>query len=78
MAEQFVVLDAQKALQEGLYGSTTNLHPDTSRRLGDIVLLAKGQNYLWDKPAKNKVLLGKHGGLELDEMIVPFIALSLA
>lgn len=76
LAEQFVVLDAQDALKNGLYGNTQKLHPEASRRLGDVVLLSKGQNYLWDGPS-DKILLGKHGGLELDEMLVPFIAFSL-
>ena len=76
LANSFVALDAKEALEEGLYGNTTNLHSESSRRLGDVILLAKGKNYLWDG-VKDKVMLGKHGGLELEEMLVPFIAMSM-
>ncbi len=76
LAEQFVVLDAQEALAEGLYGDTTRLHPDAARRLGDIVLIAKGKHYFWSGDPK-KELKGKHGGLEPEEMLVPFINFKL-
>jgi len=70
----FLALDAQEALAAGLYGDTSKMHPDTPRRLGDIVLLSLDSSYLWPK-AVNKKLLSKHGGLLADEMIVPFIGL---
>ncbi|MCA9836851.1 MAG: alkaline phosphatase family protein [Trueperaceae bacterium] len=75
-AEQFVVLDAQEALSQGLYGPAQKLHPEASRRLGDVILLSRGKNYFWEKDSKRE-LKGKHGGLEPDEMLVPLISFQL-
>ena len=72
----FLALDAKEALVAGLYGDTTNIHPESSRRLGDVILLSKDESYLWPK-AVERQLLSKHGGLLADEAIVPFIALRL-
>jgi hypothetical protein len=76
LANHFVVLDAQQALAQGLYGDATRLHPDASRRLGDIVLLSKGKQYFWSGNLQ-KELKGKHGGLEPEEMLVPLISFKL-
>ncbi len=70
----FLALDADEALEAGLYGSIKNIHPEASRRLGDVILLSKDESYLWPKAVKRK-MLSKHGGLLPDEAIVPFIAL---
>lgn len=75
-ANQYHLLEASKALQAGLYGFTNRLHPDAERRIGEFVLLSKGGHTLWyQEPEKS--LLGMHGSLEPEEMIVPFIALRL-
>ena len=70
----FLALDAQEALELGLYGDIAKMHPDTPRRLGDVVLISLDSSYLWPKVV-NRKLLSKHGGLLADEMIVPFIGL---
>ncbi len=70
----FLALDAQEALAAGLYGDISNMHPDTPRRLGDVILTSLDSSYLWPK-AVNRKLLSKHGGLLADEMIVPLIGL---
>ena len=77
LAQHFMVLDAQQALAEGLYGDTRRLHPEAARRLGDVVLLSKGKPYFWWGNAE-KELKGKHGGLEPEEMLVPFISFKFS
>lgn len=76
LAEDFHLLDAVEALQAGLYGPTEHLHPDAERRIGDFVMLSKGGAMMWTGDP-NTVLLGMHGSLEPEEMIVPYIALRL-
>jgi len=77
LGEKFVVLEAQAAIEGGLYGVPGHLeHPEGRERIGDVLLLARGQNYLW--PSGNPArLLGMHGSLHPDEMLVPLIALEL-
>ena len=74
LKDSYVALDAEQALQAGLYGDPARLHPDTPRRLGDVVLLAKGTDYLWPGRVE-RTLLGMHGSLLSDEMMVPLVAL---
>ncbi|MBA3533737.1 MAG: alkaline phosphatase family protein [Ardenticatenales bacterium] len=74
LASAFHLLDSREALTAGLYGPPARLHPDAERRLGDVVLLARGGATLWlSEPARS--LLGMHGSLEAEEMLVPFLAL---
>ena len=72
---EFVVLDAKQALAAGLYGDPARLHPDAARRVGEVVLLAKGPHFLWKRGPKP--LRGLHGSLTADEMLVPLIGLRL-
>ena len=74
LADEFVVLDGAEALAAGLYGDPARLHPDAARRVGDVVLLAKGAHFMWDKDIPNP-LRGLHGSLTEDEMFVPLIGL---
>lgn len=76
LVADFHLLEAADALQAGLYGPPERLHPDTERRIGDFVLLSKKAATFYHK-APNKSLLGMHGSLEPEEMIVPFIAVRL-
>jgi len=76
LAADFHLLDSSDALQAGLYGSPTLFHPDAERRLGEFVLLAKKGATIWHQ-APDKELIGMHGSLEPEEMIVPFLALRL-
>ena len=74
LSDIYAVLDTEEALQAGLYGDPARMHPDTPRRLGDVVLLAKGKGYLWGAEPE-RFLLGMHGSLLPDEMMVPLVAL---
>ncbi len=69
---QFQVVDAAYALDAGLFGPGKP-HPGMQDRIGDLIVVPHGDSYLWwaDKP---NPLLGRHGGLHPQEMLVPFLA----
>ena len=67
----FHLLRSEDALQAGLFGPVVSAQ--TRERLGDLVGLAQGSSYLW-WAAKENILLGRHGGLTEQEMLVPLVA----
>lgn len=73
--EQFQVMETETALQAGLFGPGKN-HPDVHDRLGDLIVAAKGNAYWWWGQKPNP-LIGRHGGLSPQEMLVPFLAAYL-
>ena len=76
LGDAFAVLDAAEALAAGLYGPTERLHPETPARLGDVLLLSRGANHLWDRESKGS-MVGMHGSLEPHEALVPLLAFEL-
>jgi predicted AlkP superfamily pyrophosphatase or phosphodiesterase len=72
---QFALIDSAYAIDAGLFGPGTP-HPALLDRVGDIVAVAKGAAYWWWSGKKND-LVGRHGGLHPDEMLVPLLALPL-
>lgn len=72
----FLVLRGREALAAGLYGHPTALHPEIDRRVGDVVLLARGQCTLWPELEGSKPN-GMHGSLTPEEMLVPFLPMRL-
>lgn len=72
----FVVLRGEDAIRAGLYGDPDRAHPDAARRVGDVILLARSGALLWDRDLPGRVL-GMHGALEPDEMLVPLLAFAL-
>lgn len=72
--DAFVVLRGADALAAGLYGDPSSLHAEADRRVGDLLLLAKGGATLWPERTAAR-LLGMHGSLEPHEMLVPLLAL---
>lgn len=71
----FRLLASDEALRRGLFGpgEPASQTPD---RIGDCILVAQGNAYLWSAPKEN-VLIGRHGGLSREEMLVPFLAARL-
>jgi hypothetical protein len=71
----FTIVDSAHALRGGLFGPGAPCN-QAAGRLGDRVLISRGSNYLWwaDKP---DILLGRHGSLTQEEMIVPLLAMRL-
>lgn len=72
---QFVVLDSHYAVDRGLFGPGEP-HPNLLERVGDLIVIARQGAYLWWANKENR-MLGRHGGLEADEMVVPFLAVRL-
>ncbi len=72
---EFQARDSGEMLRAGLYGPG-EAHPALRDRLGDLTVFAKDNAYLW-WPMKDNPLLGRHGGLHPQEMLVPFLAARL-
>lgn len=74
--DDFLPLRSQDAIRFGLFGNG-NHHPFLADRLGDWILIPKDDAYLWWWWQKENPLLGRHGALSPQEMLVPFFALEL-
>jgi hypothetical protein len=72
----FSTIHSDHALDSGLYGPGTP-DPATAGRLGDRVVLGRGSAYLWWS-SKEDALLGRHGSVSADEMLVPLLAFRVA
>jgi hypothetical protein len=72
---QFAFLDPAEAVAAGLFGPG-QLHPHLYDRLGDFIVAARERAYLWWADKEN-ILVGRHGGLGAEEMIVPLLAAEL-
>jgi predicted AlkP superfamily pyrophosphatase or phosphodiesterase len=74
--DDFLPIRSADAIQQGLFGNGTH-HPMLADRLGDWILIPQNDAYLWWWWQKENPLLGRHGGLSPQEMLVPFFALAL-
>jgi hypothetical protein len=72
---KFHLVSAESALAAGLFGPGQP-HPRLEQRVGDYVLFAQDNSYLWFGDRDNP-LLGRHGGLSRTEMIVPLLGLVI-
>jgi hypothetical protein len=72
---QFIFLDPCEAAAKGLFGPGTP-HPRLADRMGDLIAAARGAAYLWWADKENP-LIGQHGGLSAEEMIVPLLSVVL-
>ena len=52
------------------------MHPNLTSRVGDLIAVARQDAYLWWH-TKEDFLLGRHGGLNPQEMLVPFLGVRL-
>jgi len=75
LGEQFFVLDSQEALRAGLFGGGVPA-PETRFRIGDLTLVARGSQILWDRREPPHIR-GMHGALLAREMLVPLLAARL-
>jgi hypothetical protein len=71
----FQVLSSSYALENGLFGpgEPTN---EARSRIGDHLVVSQEDAYLWWSSKPNP-LLGRHGGLSEEEMVVPLLAVRL-
>jgi len=65
------VVKSEEAIKMGLFGETEPKF-DPMERVGDILVVPKGRGIFAYLPEKEP-LLGRHGGLSKEEMIVPFL-----
>lgn len=70
---EFSAIPSQQAVASGLFGSP--VYRRFPERVGDFVLIPRGDGYWWFSDRDN-VLLGRHGGLSKTEMLVPLFAVS--
>ncbi len=73
--DKFILMNSQHLLEAGLLGPGIPM-ADIHNRIGDLTMIAKGNNYLWWSDEANP-LLGRHGGLSPHDMVVPFLAARL-
>jgi len=71
----FTTLPSSHALEAGLFGPGTP-SPRTRDRLGDLTVITHQDAYLW-WAAKDNPLIGRHGGVSQEEMLVPLLALRM-
>lgn len=72
---EFVFLDPSEVVARGLFGPGKP-HPRLADRLGDLIVAARDGAYIWWAEKENP-LIGQHGGLSADEMIVPLLSVEL-
>jgi hypothetical protein len=66
---KFQIFSAAEIVSLGLFGSGP-VYEKSTDRLGDLVIIPLGDAYWWWSTRENR-LLGRHGGLSRDEMLVP-------
>jgi len=72
---QFIFINSKLAIEAGLFGPG-NPHTGLQDRLGDEIVIARDDAYLWSGTKENH-LIGRHGGLHPEEMLVPFLTVRL-
>lgn len=72
---QFIPVDSQKAVDSGLFGPAP-YHPKLITRLGDVILLARDNHFLYWQNKEN-MMNGRHGGMSRQEMLVPLLVLPI-
>ena len=71
----FALLTREQVLDSGLLGPGS-IFAETPHRLGDLIGLARANHYLARDHAQLK-MLGRHGGLQAQEMLVPLLGVRL-
>jgi hypothetical protein len=69
---KFTIITQDQALDAGLFGPGPH-HPHLRDRIGDLIVVARDDSYLWWSDSED-FLLGRHGGLAPQDMLVPFLA----
>jgi len=80
LADRFALLDTEEALEAGLFGPVEALTATSRVRLGDALLIARNGSRLTMKKADKEEghqLLGHHGSLTPEEMLVPLLVARL-
>jgi hypothetical protein len=72
---QFHLISSKSVIESGLFGAG-EVYAPVYERMGDLVVFPQGNAYWWFANRDNP-LIGRHGGLSRDEMLVPFFALEI-
>ena len=69
---QFALLEPGYAAANGLFGPG-DIHPRLADRTGDLIAIPQNNAYLWWGEGESPIL-GRHGGMTPEEMLVPLVA----
>ena len=72
---RFTLISQNEALDNHLFGPGPE-HHDLRVRIGDLIAVANDGAYLWWSD-KQVFLIGRHGGMNPQDMLVPFMAFRL-
>lgn len=72
---EMTVLNSKDAVAKGLFGQGEPYHR-TWDRVGDLLTISNGDAYFWWALKENR-LMGRHGGLSADEMLIPLIRFEI-
>ncbi|HLF07381.1 MAG TPA: alkaline phosphatase family protein [Thermoplasmata archaeon] len=71
------ILPRDRAIKEGLFGPR-GVRGEYTGRIGDLVVVPAGNHsYRQSRPVGGHTMLGRHGGLSAEEMLVPLIAVRI-
>jgi hypothetical protein len=73
--DDFVLWEPEEAVEKGIFGPGEPC-AEIYDRLGDLIAAARGNAYWW-WASKENPLIGRHGGLSAQEMLVPLLAVRL-
>jgi predicted AlkP superfamily pyrophosphatase or phosphodiesterase len=73
--EGFTIVNRKEVLEARLFGPGQP-HLGLEDRMGDLIAFSHGNAYLWWADKKD-FMLGRHGGLHREEMVVPLLAVRL-
>lgn len=77
--KEAIVMESKELLKQGFFGLNTPWS-ETSSRIGDVVLIPKEDNgfvYPYKGDMSDRMMIGRHGGMSKEEMLVPLIAARL-
>jgi hypothetical protein len=75
--DRFATVLSADALEAGLFGPQPWL-PDTPMRVGDLVSVAREPVVIENqRDARRAQIIGRHGGLTPEEMLIPYLAVRL-
>ena len=77
LRDGLIRLGRDRLLSSGLLGGEEEMHPEIVHRVGDAAIISTGTAGVYHPYPGAPLLLGMHGGLTEQEMLVPLIAASL-
>lgn len=75
-SDRLIAVDPEEALEVRLFGPSATISDEWRPRIGDLIVLARGQGYLF-YPYDDFILKSYHGGLAPQEMLIPLFAVRL-